>query len=316
MARRTLITGGAGFIGRHLARRLLDAGDQVVILDDLSNSAADAVATGAGFVRGDIRDTALLSSLARGADCIFHLAARVSVQDCIRHWTASHEINLAGTISVLQAARAAGNVPVVHASSAAVYGNVEGACRETALPLPLSPYAADKLGGEHHARAMAAIHGLRSVGLRFFNVYGTHQSPGSSYAGVIAAFLDARLAGRPYRIFGDGMQSRDFIHVSDIVSGLIRAREHVTGMPQGGHEVFNLCTGQATTLLDLAGLIDSLSDAPPSARHHLPPQAGDIRMSLGCPEAARKRLGFVSTVGMRAGLSVLWSALLTGQRAG
>ncbi|RDW11669.1 NAD-dependent dehydratase, partial [Paracoccus thiocyanatus] len=268
-----MVTGGAGFIGSHLVDRLLADGNEVVVLDDLSSGQAANLAPAARLVRGDVRDADLLDLLMAGTGCVFHLAARVSVQLCIGDWVAAHGVNLGGTIAVLQAAHRAGNIPVVHASSAAVYGNRSGAaCRETDLPLPISPYAADKLAGEHQARAMAEVHGLPSVGLRFFNVYGPRQDAASPYAGVISKFCANRRADRPHVIFGDGRQSRDFIYVGDVVEGLLRAGD-LAGR-QGGASIFNLCTGVETSLLELARAIDGLAGRGASAARHEPARSG------------------------------------------
>lgn len=303
---RYLVTGGAGFIGRHLVRRLLADGAQVTVVDDLSAGHREDADDQVRFVQGDIRDAALMAALAGDADTIFHLAACVSVTESIRNWRRSHDINLGGTVTVLGAAHQAGNVPVIYASSAAVYGpgSASGANDENLMPRPISPYAADKLGCEHQAAAMAAIHGLPSVGLRFFNVYGAGQDAASPYAGVIARFLANRLAGRAHDIFGDGLQSRDFLHVDDVVAGLLLARDHVG--PRQGTRVYNLCTGIGSTLLDVISVLDGLAggDALPLRFH--PARDGDIRRSLGSAEAARQDLGFAAQVSLQDGLARLW----------
>lgn len=304
---RVLVTGGAGFIGLHLVHRLIAQGEEVIVLDDLSNSSRANLHPKAEFVGGDLLSVDL-DDLVRGVTSIFHLAARVSVQECISDWMGGHRINLGGTIAVLQAAQRAGNIPVIYASSAAIYGNRSGmACREDALPLPISPYAADKLACEHQASAMAEIHGLPSVGLRFFNVYGPGQEPGSPYAGVISKFCANRMAGRPHVIFGDGQQTRDFIYVADIVEGMLAARAHIQTRPEA--LVFNLCTGVETSLLDLARQIDRVAGDTETLIDHQPPRSGDIRSSLGSPDAARNEMGFTATTGIESGLAALWQSL-------
>lgn len=311
----TLVTGGAGFIGSHVVDRLLANGEDVVVLDNLSSGKRENLASQAKLVAGDITDRALVEELACGADSIVHLAALVSVQECINDWSLGHRINLTATSELFQiAARVrTGGIPVVYASSAAIYGDFSGeACRETSLPRPISPYGADKLGCEHQAIAAAEIHGLPSVGLRFFNVYGPRQDPKSPYAGVISRFFANRLADAPHTIFGDGRQSRDFIYIDDIVEGVMRARDHARG--KGGAAVFNLCTGVETTLLELATEIDAVSGRGATKVIHAPARAGDIRMSLGAPEVAASELGFTAKTDIRTGLGRIWAAALEDAR--
>lgn len=310
MQRKVLVTGGAGFIGSHLVEHLLAMGDVVTVLDNLTSGHPENLPAGVRLVQGDILDPELLQPLLDQADCVFHLAALVSVPECIADWQGGHRINLGGSIAVLQAAQRAGNVPVIYASSAAVYGNRSGeACAEDSLPLPISPYAADKLAVEHQARAMAEVHGLPSVGLRFFNVYGPRQDARSAYAGVISKFCANRLADAPQVIFGDGGQSRDFIAVSDVVRGLLLARDSLQG--PGRARVYNLCTGTETTLLDLASAIDRVSGRPALPIRHEPARGGDIRASRGSAELAARELGFRATTGIEAGLATLWHSLQT-----
>lgn len=308
MAHRTLVTGGAGFIGSHLVDRLLADGDQVTVLDNLTSGRRENLDPRAALVVGDVSDTELLNRLVAGADSVFHLAALVSVQECIADWFGGHQQNLVATMQVMAAAHAAGGAPVVYASSAAIYGDRTGTdCAEGDLPAPISPYGADKLACEHQARSFAVIHGLPSAGLRFFNVFGPRQDPKSPYAGVISRFCANRLNDQPHRVFGDGGQSRDFIYVSDIVEGLVRARDHAR--QNGGAEVFNLCTGRATTLLELARVIDQVSGRAPLPIDHAEARAGDIRASLGRPDKAREAMGFVATTSLEDGLRQLWASL-------
>ncbi|MDF3604984.1 NAD-dependent epimerase/dehydratase family protein [Paracoccus sp. DMF-8] len=310
MTHRTLVTGGAGFIGSHLVERLLAAGEQVVVLDNLSSGKRENLPPQAELVVGDITDAALVGDLVQRADSVCHLAALVSVQECIRDWDLGHRVNLGATIGLFRAAADArpGGIPVVYASSAAVYGDRSGSdCAEADPPAPISPYGADKLGCEHQARAMAEIHRLPSVGLRFFNVYGPRQDPRSPYAGVISKFCANRLADSPHTVFGDGRQSRDFIYVADIVEGLVRARAHARD--QGGASVFNLCTGAGTTLTGLAAEIDSVAGRGTTPIQHAEPRSGDIRMSLGNPSLAARELGFHARTDIRTGLGMLWASL-------
>lgn len=308
MTRRTLVTGGAGFIGRHLVRRLLELGERVIVLDNMSSGYHRNLHPTAEFVEGDIRDAALVASLVARADDICHLAALVSVQSCISNWAEGHAINLSGALNVFDAARSAGNRPVVYASSAAVYGDREGrVCREDSPPRPISPYAADKVACEHQAEAMAQLFGLPSVGLRFFNVYGSFQDTASPYAGVISKFCANRMADLPHTIFGDGLQSRDFVHVSDVVESILLARDTIRHARPA--KVFNVCTGRSVTLLDIAALIDRIAGRGPTPVIHLSARAGDIRESRGDPACAAQELGFAAGTGIRAGLTSLLSDL-------
>lgn len=309
MTHTTLVTGGAGFIGSHLVERLLANGEEVVILDNFSSGKRENVPIDARLVEGDILDADLITDLVRDVDSIFHLAALVSVQECILNWDLGHRVNLGGTIELFRAAAATGGVPVVYASSAAIYGDRSGLdCCEESLPAPISPYGADKLGCEHHGRAMTAIHGLPSVGLRFFNVYGPRQDPQSPYAGVISRFCANRLEGRPHIVFGDGHQGRDFIYVTDIVEGLILARDHATSTKEAG--VFNLCTGVETTLLDLAAALDGVAGEETTLIEHTRGRMGDIHRSLGNPSLAARDLDFVARTDIRRGLGMLWASLV------
>lgn len=302
---RFMVTGGAGFIGSHLVEALIAAGDQVVVVDDLSTGKPENLPDGVRLIHASVADAALLAREAEGADGIFHLAARVSVQDCIDNWLTGHQDNLVGTINALAAGAGAG-CAVVYASSAAVYGDRSGElCVETAQEHPISPYGADKLGGEHQARAFAAIRGLSSVGLRFFNVYGPRQDPKSPYAGVISRFIDNARAGRAHMVFGDGGQSRDFIEVGDIVAGLRAAMGYARANP-GVAEVVNLCTGRATTLIELIEAIArARGDNARPRIEHAPPRAGDIRHSLGSTQRMQARLGVEAQTRLDAGLARL-----------
>lgn len=315
MKSHTLVTGGAGFIGSHLVDRLLASGEDVTVLDNLSTGKRENLSTQAKLVVDDITNPELVRDLVGAADSVFHLAALVSVPESIDNWSFGHRVNLTATIDVFQAAANArpGGIPVVYASSAAIYGDRSGsACQETSLPCPISPYGADKLGCEHQALAAASIHMLRSVGLRFFNVYGPRQDPKSPYAGVISRFCANRLANSAHTVFGDGEQSRDFIYVGDIVEGLIRARDYARN--KAGAAVFNLCTGVETTLLGLAGEIDAVAGRGATQVIHAPARAGDIRMSLGDPTAAVQSLGFLAQTDIATGLGQLWTHLVEDGR--
>lgn len=295
-----LVTGGCGFIGSHLVETLLKRGERVRVLDDLSTGRRHKAIEGAELVVGDVANRDLVARMMAGMAGCFHLAAVASVQRCTEDWLGAHRTNLTGTITVFEAARRGGTrpIPVVYASSAAVYGdNPRVPLDESAVTRPLSAYGADKLACELQARVAWTVHGIPNVGLRFFNVYGPRQDPRSPYSGVISLFIDRTLAGRNVEIHGDGRQSRDFVYIADVVAHLLAAMQ----LPPEGARVFNVCTGRGTTILDLAQAVAELLGRRP-ALHHGPPRAGDIRTSLGDPDAASDALGLRATVAIREGL--------------
>ncbi|WP_112873319.1 NAD-dependent epimerase/dehydratase family protein [Paracoccus endophyticus] len=313
MTRRVLVTGGAGFVGSHLVDRLVADGEDVIVYDNLSAGKRSNIDKSARLIVGDILDTDLLADVVAQVDSIVHLAAIVSVQECTLNWFGSHKVNLIGAMNVFHAAARAGNIPVVYASSAAVYGNQpHGFCQETCTPMPVSAYAADKLGCEHQARAMAEAYGLPTVGLRFFNVYGARQDLTSPYAGVITKFTANRIANSPHTIFGQGLQSRDFIHVDDIVEGIIRAGSYLGTSRRPA--VFNLCTGTATTVRQVADILDIISGREQNEIHYAAARHGDVMLSYGCLRLARTHLGFSTLIDIETGLRSLWSSM-TGQEA-
>lgn len=278
------------------------------MLDDLSSGRIENLATGARLIRGDVTDAAALRRAMEGVDGCFHLAAIASVELCRREWMRTHAVNLGGTIRVLEAARDAA-VPVVYASSAAVYGDqARLPISEDALPRPLSSYGADKLGSELHARAGGAMHGIRSCGLRFFNVFGPRQDPRSPYSGVISIFAAAIAEGRPVIIHGDGGQTRDFIHVSDVVAALL------AGLRAAGTDapVFNVCTGRPTSILDLVATIGGIAGRGAAVTHG-PARLGEIRHSYGDPGAMRAALGVGEPLALREGLASLLDWIGAGQ---
>ena len=294
-----LVTGGCGFIGSHLADTLLAEGHAVRILDDLSTGKLANKPQAAELIIGDVTDPELVAHAMRGVAGCFHLAAVASVERGNQDWLGTHRVNLTGTITVLEAARRAGPVPVVYASSAAVYGlNPALPLDEAAPPRPLSAYGADKLGCELHARVAGLVHGVPTTGLRFFNVYGPRQDPDSPYSGVISIFCDRLRAGQGVTVFGDGGQTRDFVFVGDVVRALV-AGLRAASVEAG---VFNVCTGRATSVLDLARGIAGLLGVAPRIAFGLA-RPGDIRASLGDPSAARAALEFDAEVALAEGLA-------------
>ena len=294
-----LVTGGAGFIGSHLCDALLAAGHGVRVLDDLSTGRRANLDERCELVVGDVADPVMVRNVLGGMDGCFHLAAIASVVRGHEDWLGTHRVNFGGTISVLDAAARLGGVPVVYASSAAVYGALDGVASEGSVVCPLSAYGADKLGSEQHARAGFVVHGVPSAGFRFFNVYGPRQDPLSPYSGVISIFAAALMAGRGVTVHGDGMQSRDFIYVRDVVAFLVAGMAGIVREP--GAMVLNACTGRETTIRGLAGTLGELLQRRPTISAG-PARAGDVRRSVGAPERAREVLGVMARTRLDAGL--------------
>ena len=310
-----LITGGAGFIGSHLADALLCDGHDVRVVDDLSTGRRDNLDPRAELHAGDVADPALLRAAASGAAGIFHLAAIASVARSNEDWLGTHRTNLTGTVNVLDAARALGRIPVAYASSAAIYGDQgERPVSEDARPAPRTAYGADKLGGELHARVAAMVHQVPTAGFRFFNVYGPRQDPASPYSGVIGIFAARILAGRRVTIHGDGRQVRDFVYVADVVAHLLAGmdamrREQARGTTRS--DVLNVCTGRGTSILGLAETLGTVAGRLPEIEFG-PARPGDIRASLGNPEAAVAALGLRARTTLADGLPLTCRSLQAG----
>ena len=299
---RYLITGGCGFIGSHLADALAAAGHGVVVLDDLSTGTTDHLPAGADFMHGSVADPALVQTALSQVDGCFHLAAIASVQRSTEDLLGTHRVNLGGTLTLLDGIAASGAaIPFVYASSAAVYGDCESLpITEDTPKRPQSAYGADKLAGELHAAVATRTQGIPTTGLRFFNVYGPRQPPGSPYSGVVSIFADRIARGEPIRVFGDGGQTRDLVHVSDVVAALLAAMQR--RLPDA--PVFNVCTGLAISVLELAAAIGAICAAAPTILHG-PGRAGEIRHSVGDPTQGRLALGLGAPVTLRDGLSDL-----------
>jgi UDP-glucose 4-epimerase len=295
-----LVTGGAGFIGSHLVDALLAQGHTVRVLDDLSTGRRDNLDSRAELVVGDVADAGIVDAAMAGAAGCFHLAAIASVQRGNEDWPGTNRVNLGGTIAVLDAARRHGKLPVVYASSAAVYGDLgDVVATEAALCVPRTAYGADKLGCEQHALIGWHVHRVPSVGLRFFNVYGPRQDPASPYSGVISIFANRIGTGQGISLHGDGSQTRDFVFVADVVAHLLAALR-----ADPGARVLNVCTGRETSISSLAQIIGGIAGlTPPVALG--PERAGDIRHSLGDPTRARQTLGVSADIPLSAGLRTL-----------
>jgi len=275
--KKAVVTGGAGFIGSHLAEELVRRGWQVIIIDDLSTGKRrniEELLDKIEFVEDSILDLTQLQKLFQGIDFVFHHAAIPSVPRSIDNPLASHEVNTTGTLNVLIAAKDNAVKKVIYASSAAVYGdNPSLPKREDMLPNPQSPYAVTKLAGEYYCQAFREVYGLATACLRYFNVYGPRQDPDSQYAAVIPRFIKAASEGKTPIIFGDGEQTRDFIFVKDAVeANILTAESQSCG-------VFNIGMGKSATINELANLILSItgSKAKPVYQE---PRPGDIRHSV------------------------------------
>jgi UDP-glucose 4-epimerase len=305
---RFLVTGGAGFIGSHLVEALLDEGHAVRVLDDLSSGNCDNLSGTVEFIKADVADPDVVGRAFNGIEGCFHLAAIASVEQCNRNWLRTHQVNLTGTINIFNEARRSrrrGEVPVVYASSAAVYGDCDTAVAgESSCAVPLSAYGADKRACELHARAAGITHGVRTTGLRFFNLYGPRQDPRSPYSGVIAIFIDRLRRGEPIEIFGDGEQVRDFTFIADGIAALRRAM----AIASVGAPVFNVCTGKGTTVRRLAETIAALCGNELVVDHR-PRRCGEVQTSIGDPRHAAEELGFRARTELVDGLTSTLKAL-------
>jgi UDP-glucose 4-epimerase len=289
-----LITGGAGFIGSHIADELVDCND-VTIVDDLSTGDKSNVPAAATFVRGDVRDEGVMRPLVAEADCIFHEAAQVSVDQSVDEPVTSHGRNVDATLQVLDLAREFDS-RVVLASSCAIYGHADTVpITETAKKTPESPYGLEKLAIDHYARLYADLYGLETVSLRYFNVYGP-RATASDYAGVIDVFLQQARAGNPIIVHGDGSQTRDFVHVSDVVrANLLAATTQQTG------EAFNVGTGSETSIIELARLCRDAVGSN-SEITNTSPRQGDIERSRADIAKATEKLGYEPSVSVAEGV--------------
>ncbi|MGH9076847.1 MAG: NAD-dependent epimerase/dehydratase family protein [Acidimicrobiales bacterium] len=300
------VTGGAGFIGANLVRRLLGDGAGVTVLDDFSTgSEANLAGCAAVVVEGSILDPASLERAMDGADAVVHLAARPSVPRSLEDPVASHHANATGTLLVLEAARRAGSPQVVLASSSSVYGgNLTLPKHEGLRPMPLSPYAASKLAAESYGLAYAHCFDLPVLALRFFNVYGPLQSSGHAYAAVVPAFVSAALGGQDLVVHGDGRQTRDFTFVGSVTSALSAA---IHGRVTSSEPV-NLAFGTRASLLDVIAELESILGRP-VGRTHVAPRAGDVKDSQADDGLLRSLLPSARAVPLRDGLAetVAWS---------
>ena len=296
-----LVTGGAGFIGSHLVEALVASGHLVRVFDNFSTGAVanlDSVLDRAEVMEGDVTDAEAVRRATRGAEVVFHQAALASVPRSVADPLATHAACATGTLNVLLAAREAGVRRVVYAASSSAYGGLAKLPKSEDDPtLPLSPYAAAKLTGEHYCAAFSQVYGLETVRLRYFNVFGPRQTPDSPYAAVIPLFLKAMLEGHSPHVHGDGHQSRDFTYVADVVQANLLAAE----VPGVSGRVYNIACGRRTSLLELIELMNRLlhTEILPSYRD---PRPGDVRHSQADITRAQAELGYRPRTEIEQGL--------------
>lgn len=296
-----LVTGGAGFIGSHLAEALVARGDRVRVLDNLSTgflSNLEPIRDRIEFIQADLVDAAAVARAVEGVDCVFHEAALASVPRSLETPLDTHASCATGTLTLLDAARRAGVRRLVYAGSSSAYGDQpHSPKRETDRPAPISPYGAAKLAGEHYCQAFAASFGFEAVTLRYFNVFGPRQDPNSPYSAVIPLFITSILAGRSPVLFGDGGQSRDFTYVDNVVHANLLAADK----PGVAGRVFNAANGGSITLLELLAALNRLLGTSIEPIHGAP-RPGDIRESMADITLARQLLGYEPPVDFHEGL--------------
>jgi UDP-glucose 4-epimerase len=299
--KRALVTGGAGFIGSHLVEGLLAQGYQVRALDNFATGRRENLAhivTEIELLEGDVCNLTTVRNAVRQVDVVFHEAALPSVERSVKNPLESNEVNIAGTLNVLLAARDAGVRRVVYAASSAAYGDTPTLPKiETMLPDPLSPYAVSKLAGEQYMKVFTKLYGLSTISLRYFNIFGPRQDPTTQYAGFIAKVVSCALEGKPYPVFGDGEQSRDFTYVENAVqANLLAAESAFEDSP-----LLNIACGTRATLNEIIAMVNELTQQNLSARYG-PPRAGDVRHSQADISRAKQILGYRPTVDIREGL--------------
>jgi len=309
VARRSLVTGGAGFIGSNLVRALLEAGDDVRVLDNFSTgNRANLLGVDGDVevIEGELRSYERVHAAVRGAEVVFHLGALGSVPRSVQDPLTSSAVNVEGTLNVLLAARDEGVQRVVFASSSSIYGNQpELPLKESMAPDPISPYGVAKLAAERYCVSFSRVyHSFETVVLRYFNVFGPRQDPRSQYAAVVPLFISAIASGEQVTIFDDGDQSRDFTYVTNVVEANVLAAEAqgVSGM------IFNVSAGTPATVNQLSETVGSLLGKPVD-RRYLPPRPGDLRDSWADVERARRLLGWEARIGLEEGLRLTVESL-------
>ena len=297
-----LITGGAGFVGSHIATALVDAGARVRVVDDLSTGYRKNlrhIESKIDFIEGSVSDTATLGRALTGVELVFHQAAIPSVPRSVDRPIESHEASVNATFALLLAARDQKVRRLVYAASSSAYGDQpELPKREDMRPAPLSPYAVGKLVGEYYGQVFTNVYGLETVSLRYFNVFGPRQDPGSQYSGVISRFMSALVSGEQPIIYGDGEQSRDFTFVSNVVDANMRAAESSKAVGQ----VMNVANGRQVTLNELLEIMKKVTGKSAAAARYEPVRVGDVRHSLADISRARSLLGYEPVVELEEGL--------------
>ncbi len=296
-----LVTGGAGFIGSHLVEGLLARGYEVRVLDNFATGRRENLAQVTDkiqVIEGDVQNLTTVRTAVRRVELVFHQAALPSVERSVKNPLESNAVNTMGTLNVLLAARDANVKRVIYASSSAVYGNTPTLPKDEAMtPDPLSPYAVSKLAAEQYVKIFNQLYGLSAVSLRYFNVFGPRQDPTTQYAGVIAKFTTCALEGKPYPVFGDGEQSRDFTYVENVVRANLAAAEvELKDAP-----VLNIAYGSRTTLNQIIALLNGLTRQKLAA-HYGPERTGDVRHSQASLERAKQVLDYAPPIDVREGL--------------
>lgn len=296
-----LVTGGAGFIGSHIATALVERGDKVRVLDDLCTGHLNNLRHLEGrieFIEADLNNREAVGQAVRGVDCIFHEAALASVPRSVETPLDTNAACVTGTVNLLDSARRAGVRRLVYAASSSAYGDQPTSSkRESDLPFPISPYGAAKLAAEFYCQAFTATYGFETVSLRYFNVFGPRQDPNSQYSAVIPLFITALIAGRQPTVYGDGGQSRDFTYVANVVHGNLLAAD----APGVGGRTINVANGRQTSLLELIDVLNQLLGTKVKP-NFAPPRVGDVRESLADITLARKYLKYEPQVGFEEGL--------------
>ena len=298
---RVLITGGAGFIGSALARTLVRERHNVRVLDDLSSGEPDRLPVDVLFTRGDVRDVPKLWTLLQGVDCVFHLAARVSVPESVLYPREYNDVNVGGTVSLMAAMRDVGVRRVVFASSGTIYGDQpKQPATEDARPNPLAPYAVSKVAAEYYIFSLGALYGIETVALRIFNAYGPGQPLPPVHAPVIPRFLKQTQSGGSVVIFGDGSQTRDFVHISDVVYALLSAMT----APDVDRQIINVGSGQGISINDLGRMIGMVTGRLPDVIHN-EVQGGGVGRLVADVHRAHRLLGFHPRLDLEDGLRSL-----------